>query len=141
MSEKSWASLAPLLDTRRYIESIVAGLKVAAHPEFRICVTMNDDTSVYELPGYVQSRLKPKIEIVKPPWDVQEEIVKLKCPGVDDDLLRDVFTELKRRADEKCHDSIRDMLSLAQYAQKLRSKGAAKPLETAVQQVLARSDA
>ena len=27
MSEKSWASLAPLLDTRRYIESIVAGLK------------------------------------------------------------------------------------------------------------------
>jgi len=26
MSEKSWASLAPLLDTRRYIESIVAGV-------------------------------------------------------------------------------------------------------------------
>src|SRR5438552_11075591 len=25
MSEKSWASLAPLLDTRRYVESIVAG--------------------------------------------------------------------------------------------------------------------
>ena len=25
MSEKSWASLAPLLDNRRYVESIVAG--------------------------------------------------------------------------------------------------------------------
>src|SRR5580700_4485320 len=36
MSEKSWASLAPLLDTRRYIESIVAGLKVSASPDFRI---------------------------------------------------------------------------------------------------------
>ena len=28
MSEKSWASLAPLLDNRRYVESIVAGVKV-----------------------------------------------------------------------------------------------------------------
>ena len=27
MSEKSWASLAPLLDNRRYVESIVAALR------------------------------------------------------------------------------------------------------------------
>src|SRR6185436_6497873 len=27
MSEKSWASLAPLLDNRRYVESIVTGVK------------------------------------------------------------------------------------------------------------------
>src|SRR5579871_3957214 len=36
MSEKSWASLAPLLDTRRYVESVVAGVKLKAHPLFRI---------------------------------------------------------------------------------------------------------
>ena len=36
MSEKSWASLAPLLDNRRYIESIVTGIKVRAHPDFRL---------------------------------------------------------------------------------------------------------
>ena len=35
MSEKSWASLAPLLDNRRYVESIVAGIKIKAHPLFR----------------------------------------------------------------------------------------------------------
>jgi MoxR-like ATPase len=40
MSEKSWASLAPLLDARRYVESIVAGIKIEAHPNFRICATM-----------------------------------------------------------------------------------------------------
>ena len=40
MSEKSWASLAPLLDSRRYVESIVAGVKIKAHPEFRFCTTM-----------------------------------------------------------------------------------------------------
>src|SRR5881398_279572 len=43
MSEKSWASLAPLLDNRRYIESIVAGVKVKADPGFRLVATMNDD--------------------------------------------------------------------------------------------------
>src|ERR671928_616500 len=34
MSEKSWASLAPLLDSRRTIESIVAGGEGEAHPGF-----------------------------------------------------------------------------------------------------------
>ena len=43
MSEKSWASLAPLLDTRRYVESIVAGIKIHAHEDFRMVATMNDD--------------------------------------------------------------------------------------------------
>src|SRR5499427_10331815 len=43
MSEKSWASLAPLLDNRRYVESIVAGIKIKAHPQFRLVATMNDD--------------------------------------------------------------------------------------------------
>src|SRR5262249_2020849 len=50
MSEKSWASLAPLLDNRRYVESIVAGIKVKAHPSFRLVSTMNDDASTFELP-------------------------------------------------------------------------------------------
>src|SRR6195952_3975772 len=43
MSEKSWASLAPLLDNRRYVESIVAGIKIKAHAQFRLVATMNDD--------------------------------------------------------------------------------------------------
>src|ERR1700710_591536 len=41
MNEKSWASLAPLLDHRRYVESVVAGVAIHAHPAFRGCVTMN----------------------------------------------------------------------------------------------------
>src|SRR5215470_12472749 len=57
MSEKSWASLAPLLDNRRYIESIVTGIKVRAHPNFRLVSTMNDDASTFELPEYIHSRL------------------------------------------------------------------------------------
>jgi len=51
MSEKSWASLAPLLDNRRYVESIVAGIKIKAHPLFRMVATMNDDASTFDLPN------------------------------------------------------------------------------------------
>jgi MoxR-like ATPase len=51
MPERSWASLAPLMDDRRYIESEVAALKIQAHPNFRLAVTMNSDASVYELPS------------------------------------------------------------------------------------------
>lgn len=136
MPERSWASLAPLMDDRRYVESTVAGLKLHAHPDFRLCVTMNDDSSVYELPGYVQSRLKPKIEILPPPLLVQHEIVRTKCPGVGEELLREVLATLQRRAAAEHRDSIRDMLTLAQYAQKLADVGLPDALARAVQQVL-----
>src|SRR6266704_2094960 len=53
MNEKSWASLAPLLDHRRYAESMVAGITIAAHPDFRCAVTMNEDESTYEVPDYI----------------------------------------------------------------------------------------
>ena len=41
MNEKSWASLASLLDHRRCVESIVARLLIHPHPYFRCCVTIN----------------------------------------------------------------------------------------------------
>ena len=55
MNEKSWASLAPLLDHRRYVESIVAGITIHAHADFRCAVTMNDDESTFEIPDYILS--------------------------------------------------------------------------------------
>src|SRR5258708_2578359 len=63
MSEKSWASLAPLLDNRRYVESIVTGIKIRAHPLFRLVATMNDDASTFDLPESIHSRLHPQITI------------------------------------------------------------------------------
>jgi len=141
MPERTWASLAPLLDGRRYVDSAVASIRIRAHPDFRLCVTMNDDTSVYELPGYIQSRLKPKIDLVPPPWAVREEIVRSKCPGVEAELLQRIFATLKERASNQCRDSIRDILSLAQYAQKLKNTGIDDPLRKAVEQVLMKPDA
>src|SRR5262245_61214531 len=61
MPERAWASLAPLLDGRRYIDSSVASIRIRAQPGFHICITMNDDSSVYELPGSAFPALSPHL--------------------------------------------------------------------------------
>ena len=119
MSEKSWASLAPLLDQRRYIESIIAGIKVPAHPDFRIVATMNDDASTFEIPEYIHSRLQPQILIDFPERDDELTILKENLPFADDALLEYVvdFLQAAHRQDERY--TVRDGINVARYALKL----------------------
>ncbi|RLC21030.1 MAG: MoxR family ATPase [Deltaproteobacteria bacterium] len=118
MSEKSWASLAPLLDSRRYVESIVAGIKIQAAPDFRICTTMNDDASTFELPEYIHSRLQPRIFIDFPERDEERLILKSNLPFADDQVLDYVveFLQAAHEADERY--SVRDGINIARYALK-----------------------
>lgn len=118
MSEKSWASLAPLLDTRRYIESIVAGLKVAAHPEFRICVTMNDDASTFEIPEYIHSRLQPQIYLDFPEEEEERRILRENLPFVDEYILEYVVNFLQKAHAQHEAYTIRDGINIARYAAK-----------------------
>ena len=119
MSEKSWASLAPLLDTRRYVESIIAGIKIKAHPDFRACVTMNDDSSTYEIPEYILSRLQPQIKVGFPSAKEEKEIFRVNLPHADEELL-DVVSEFLGR----CHKfelpvASRDGIHIVRYAERL----------------------
>ncbi|OAG27065.1 AAA family ATPase [Thermodesulfatator autotrophicus] len=118
MSEKSWASLAPLLDSRRYVESIVAGIKIKAHPDFRICVTMNEDASTFEVPEYIHSRLQPQIYVDFPEAEEEYEMLKANLPFADKDILHYVvsFLQLAHRAGESF--SVRDGVNIARYALK-----------------------
>jgi len=65
MNERTWASLAPLLDGRDYVESVIAGVKIHADPEFRLIATMNDDSSniwhtgIYRIPLETRPSRKP----------------------------------------------------------------------------------
>lgn len=118
MSEKSWASLAPLLDTRRYIESIVAGLKVSADPEFRICVTMNDDASTFEIPEYIHSRLQPQIYLDFPEAEEEKRILKENLPFVDDYIVDYVIQFLQSAHASNENYTIRDGINIARYAAK-----------------------
>jgi hypothetical protein len=119
MSEKSWASLAPLLDNRRYIESIVAGIKVKAHSKFRFVATMNDDASTFDLPEYIHSRLQPQILIDFPERDEEKLILHENLPFAEDEILDYVtdFLQAAHSADERY--SARDGINIIRYALKL----------------------
>jgi len=118
MSEKSWASLAPLLDTRRYIESIVAGLKISADPDFRICVTMNDDASTFEIPEYVHSRLQSQIYLDFPEAEEEKRILRENLPFVDEHIMDYVVNFLQKAHNKNESYTIRDGINIARYAAK-----------------------
>ncbi|MBI5533415.1 MAG: AAA family ATPase [Deltaproteobacteria bacterium] len=116
MSEKSWASLAPLLDRRRYVESIVAGIKLRAHDDFRFVATMNDDASTFDLPEYIHSRLMPMILIDFPEADEEMAILRQNLPFADDEILRYVVTFLQAAHGRDEPFTVRDGVNIARYA-------------------------
>lgn len=118
MSEKSWASLAPLMDKRRYVESIVAGIKIKSHPDFRLCTTMNDDASTFELPDYIHSRLQPQIFIDFPERDEELLILKANLPFADEEILDYVVDFLQTAHEAEERYSVRDGINIARYAMK-----------------------
>lgn len=138
MSEKSWASLAPLLDTRRYIESIVAGLKVSADPEFRICVTMNDDASTFEIPEYIHSRLQPQIFLDFPEAEEERRILRENLPFLEENILDYVVNFLQRAHEKNENYTVRDGINIARYAAKrIKSlKGGGNNLQNLLQQAI-----
>ena len=129
MSEKAWASLAPLLDDRRYVESIVTGLRIPAHRDFRIVVTMNEDSSTFEVPEYIHSRLQPQLFIDFPEAGEELAILKENLPFAGDAVLGYVVDFLQRghAADEPY--SVRDGINIARYALKMMAAGEREPKE------------
>ena len=141
MSEKSWASLAPLLDNRRYVESVVAGIKIKAHPLFRLVATMNDDSSTFDLPEYIHSRLQPQILIDFPERDEEYAILKENLPFGEEQILQYVtdFLQQAHSADERY--TVRDGINIARFAMKLKSTfqdgfNDSRALEMAIQETL-----
>jgi MoxR-like ATPase len=139
MSEKSWASLAPLLDDRRYVESIITGLRIQAHRDFRMVVTMNEDSSTFEVPEYIHSRLQPQIYIDFPEADEELMILKENLPFSDEGILSYVVKLLQRAHEADELYSVRDGINIARYALKMAAGGsqpATEHLRLAVERIL-----
>lgn len=135
MSEKSWAGLAPLLDNRRYVESLVAGVKIRAHPDFRFVVTMNQDASTFDLPEYIQSRLQPQIEVPFPSREEERQILKYNLPFSPEELLDFTADFLARAHAAEEPFTVRDGISILRYALKLADRrGVAKTGKNAADQ-------
>lgn len=128
MNEKSWASLAPLLDHRRYVESVVAGITIPAHPDFRAAVTMNEDESTYEVPDYILSRLQPTLTLGFPNRDDELAILKYHLPFAAEDLLALTVEFLQQSHSLKLDFSPRDGINILRYAIKRMSQDVRHPL-------------
>jgi MoxR-like ATPase len=136
MSEKSWASIAPLLDMRRSVYSIVAGVEIKAKPEFRICVTMNEDASTFEVPEYIHSRLQPAIHMDYPTREEEFRILRGKLDGPSDELLQYVVDILQQSHTKDEDLSVRDGLNIARYAHRLLRFYATMDVRAALDQSL-----
>lgn len=129
MNEKSWASLAPLLDYRRYVESIVAGITVHAHPSFRCAVTMNQDESTYEVPDYIQSRLQPTLKVGFPDKHDEMAILRYHLPFAEAEMLSMTVEFLQRAHDLRLDYSPRDGIHIVRYAMKRMLQDANHPIQ------------
>ncbi len=128
MNEKSWASLAPLLDHRRYVESIIAGIQIPAHKEFRCCVTMNQDESTFEIPDYILSRLQPTLSLGMPKEQDELAILKYHLPFVSHDMVELTVQFLQKSHQLDLDFSPRDGLHILQYAVKRLAQDSDHPL-------------
>ncbi len=128
MNEKSWASLAPLLDHRRYAESIVAGITIHAHPDFRCAVTMNEDESTFEIPDYILSRLQPTLTLGHPNKQDEMAILQYHLPFADDEMLNLTVEFLQESHELKLDFSTRDGINTLRYALKRLQQNPDHPL-------------
>ena len=128
MNEKSWASLAPLLDHRRYVESVVAGITLHAHPDFRCAVTMNEDESTYEVPDYILSRLQPTLTLGFPERDDEMAILRYHLPFAAPELLALTVDFLQQAHALKLDFSPRDGINLLRFAIKRMAQDPEHPV-------------
>ncbi|MEO9593666.1 AAA family ATPase [Rhodopirellula bahusiensis] len=128
MNEKSWASLAPLFDSRRYVESIVAGITIPASAEFRSAVTMNQDESTFEIPDYILSRLQPTLQVGFPNKQDEMAILQYHLPFAEPEMLALTVDFLQRSHELKLDFSPRDGINLLRFAIKRMKQNPSHPV-------------
>ncbi len=128
MNEKSWASLAPLFDNRRYVESIVAGITISASPNFRAAVTMNQDESTFEIPDYILSRLQPTLQVGFPNKQDEMAILQYHLPFAEPEMLALTVDFLQHSHALKLDFSPRDGLNLLRFAIKRMAQDPGHPV-------------
>ena len=128
MNEKSWASLAPLFDHRRYVESIVAGITIEAHRDFRSSVTMNQDDSTYEIPDYILSRLQPTLSLGFPSKQDELSILQYHLPFAGAEVLALTVEFLQHSHELGLDFTPRDGINVLRYAMKRLSQETDHPL-------------
>jgi hypothetical protein len=83
---------------------------------------MNEDSSTYDLPDYIHSRLQPQILIDFPDRIEELAILRENLPFAEDHILNYVTDFLQRSHQAEERFTVRDGINAARYAMKLKSQ-------------------
>jgi MoxR-like ATPase len=86
--------LASVLDDRRSLTSVLAGIHLQAHPDFLFCAILNqNEEEGLGLPGFIDERTRPAIKVGYPTRPILEQIVRAHLPMVAETWFK-LFVEL-----------------------------------------------
>jgi len=112
---RSLSLLASVLDDRRSLTSLLAGVTVHAHSEFRFCAALNDSDATGGLPAFVDERLRPCFVLDYPAIEQLMQIVAARFPAASSELLN----ALRKHVANDSRTSPRQALSILTYASRL----------------------
>jgi MoxR-like ATPase len=116
---RALAPLASLLDERCYIDSVLLGERIIAHPGFRfVAATNTDDLDENPLPDFIRSRMRPVISVGYPGREEIDRIVRARFDVMKNDgvALLDRFWSLWRHSEGDRLPTPRDSIYIFGYA-------------------------
>ena len=93
--------LASVLDERRSLDSVLAGIHIEAHEEFLFCAALNEDEErAGRLPEFLDERLTPAIYVGFPERSILKKILSNRLPSCNISWI-DIFLEECEKNDMK----------------------------------------
>ncbi len=116
-------TLASVLDDRRTLTSVLAGMHIRAHDDFLFCAALNEEEEEgLGLPGFLDERTRPAIRVGYPSPGIMEKILRTHLPMASDIWLK-IFL---RKVDSTL--SPRSAITILSYAYRLaRQDGVENP--------------
>jgi MoxR-like ATPase len=107
--------LASVLDDRRELSSVLAGIHLRAHEGFLFCAALNDiEEKGVGLPSFLDERTRPAIFVGYPPLPELETILKEYFPGIAELWIKVFLSEFKN-----VKLSPREAITLLGYASRM----------------------
>jgi hypothetical protein len=129
--------LASVLDARRTLTSVLAGIHLEAHPEFLFCAALNEDEETAgRLPEFLQERLSPAIHVGLPPIATLRKILQGYFSQADERWVAIYVQEFWNE-----EFSPREAITQLQWAQNMarRDRGS-RPTETEIREYLRKTN-
>lgn len=132
---RALSPLASVLDERRALTSVLAGIHLKASEGFLFCAALNEDEEEgIGLPGFLDERTRPSIYVGYPSAAEMEEILNSRIPANQSLWVR-VFVDMFKGTEL----STRNAITIVEFAYRMyrRDRGNSRPGEGKIRKYLA----